>query len=223
MVLRSGDDFASLFQTAERIKEQAQRSGLFAFVDSDLAFDSPQALVAIDADRAGEMGVTTSSVANTLAILVGENYVNRFNWYDRAYDVIVQVPQAKRLSPDDLRHYYVSTASGKQVPLGTIINVETKPQADRLSQFNQMNAVTLSAVILPGVSMGSVIDYLKSLPKPPGVQIDWMSDSRQYINEGHRLTTIFGFALIFIFLVLAVQFESLRDPLVILVTVPLAV
>jgi len=223
MVLRAPDDFPSLYQAMEAIKGAAWGSGLFAFVDSNVAFDSPQARVTIDASKAGEMGVTMSAVADTLAILVGENYINRFNWYDRSYDVIAQVSQSERLSPQDLGGYYVRAQSGKLVPLSTLVDVQMRPEANRLPQFNQMNAITLSAVLMPGVPMGKAVDFLKSLPLPPGGKIDWLSDSRQYVMESNQLTISFGFALVVIFLVLAAQFESLRDPLVILVTVPLAI
>lgn len=223
MILRAPMEFSELHKAMEAIKGAAWGSGLFAFVDSDLAFDSPQAQLTVDADKAGEMGVTMSSIAETLAVLVGENYINRFNWFDRSYDVIAQVPQDKRKAPDDLTGYYVRAQSGDMVPLATVVDVEVQPQANSLPQFNQMNAVTLSAVLLPGVTMGQAVDFLQSQPLPPGAQIDWMSDSRQFVQEGSQLIVSFGFALIVIFLVLAAQYESFRDPLVILVTVPLAI
>ena len=223
MVLRSPAEFSELYEALEGIKGAAWGSGLFAFVDSDLAFDSPQAQLTINSAKAGEMGVTMDAIADTLAILVGENYVNRFNWFDRSYDVIVQVPQSKRRAPDDLTGYYVRAESGEMVPLATVVDVEVKPQANQLPQFNQMNAVTLSGVLLPGVTMGQAVEFLQSQPLPPGSSIDWLSDSRQFVKEGNRLVVSFGFALVVIFLVLAAQYESLRDPLVVLVTVPLAI
>lgn len=223
MVIRSSDDFPTIYQTLEGIKGAAWGSGLFAFVDSDLAFDSPEAHITIDHAKAGELGITMAEIADTLAVLVGENYVNRFNWHDRSYDVITQVPQGKRLTPDNLGQFHVKTASGALVPLSTIASIEMRPQPNRLPQFNQMNSATLSSVLLPGVTMGQAVDFLKSQPLPAGTTVDWLSNSRQYVTEGNRLTVSFGFALVIIFLVLAAQFESFRDPLVILVTVPLAV
>lgn len=223
MVIRSSDDFTTLYAALEKVKGAAWQSGLFAFVDSDLAFDSPEARISIDRAKAGEMGITMEAVADTLATMVGENYVNRFNWHDRSYDVIAQVPAGKRLTPDNLGQYHIKTASGALVPLSTVTKVEMRPEANRLSQFNQMNSATLSAILAPGVTMGQAVDFLKSQPLPAGTSVDWLSDSRQYVTEGDRLTISFGFALIVIFLVLAAQFESFRDPLVILVTVPLAI
>lgn len=223
MVIRSADDFSEIYETLERIKGAAWGSGLFAFVDSDLAFDSPEAHITIDRIKAGEMGVTMSEIADTLAVLVGENYINRFNWHDRSYDVIAQVPQDQRLTPDNLGQFHISAASGRLVPLSTVAHIEIRPQPNILPQFNQMNSATLSAVLLPGVTMGQAVDFLQSQPLPAGTTVDWLSNSRQFVLEGNQLTISFGFALIVIFLVLAAQFESFRDPLVILVTVPLAI
>ncbi|MGC4075985.1 MAG: efflux RND transporter permease subunit [Rubrivivax sp.] len=223
MVLRSPDDFGALYRTMEEIKDAARASGLFAFVESDLAFDSAQLRLSVDAAKAGEMGVSMSAIADTLATLVGESTVNRFNWFDRSYDVIAQVPRAQRSASDDLGGYYLRAQSGALVPLATLVEAHAAPAPNRLPQFNQMNAATLSGVLMPGVTMGQAVEYLQQLPLPAGARVDWLSDSRQYVNEGHRLTVSFAAALLVIFLVLAAQFESLRDPLVILVTVPLAV
>ncbi len=223
MVIRSPDDFSEIYQTLQQIKGAAWGSGLFAFVDSDLAFDSQDAHISIDRAKAGELGISMSEIADTLALLVGENYVNRFNWYDRSYDVITQVPQDRRLTPQNLGQFYVKTKSGRLVPLSTVVSIDINPQPNLLPQFNQMNSATLSAVLMPGVTMGQAVDFLQSQELPPGMTVDWLSNSRQYVQEGNQLTISFGFALIVIFLVLSAQFESFRDPLVILVTVPLAV
>jgi multidrug efflux pump len=223
MVIRSPGDFGEIYQAMEAIKGAAWGSGLFAFVDSDLAFDSPEARIVIDRAKAGELGVTMDAISGTLATLVGENYVNRFNYHDRSYDVIAQVPQDKRLTPDSLGRFYVKARSGELVPLSTVTRVEMRPQANRLPQYNQMNSATISGVLAPGATMGQAVEFLQKQQLPPGFQVDWLSDSRQYVYEGNRLTISFGFALVVIFLVLAAQFESFRDPITILVTVPLAV
>jgi multidrug efflux pump len=223
MVIRSSDDFPVIYQNLEALKGAARQSGLFAFVDSDLAFDSLNAHISIDRAKAGQLGISMGKIADTLALMVGENFVNRFNWHDRSYDVITQVPRDERLTPANLGQYYVRTGSGKLVPLSTVVDIELRPQPNLLPQFNQMNSATLSAVLMPGVAMGEAVNFLASQPLPAGMTIDWLSSSRQYVTEGNRLTVSFGFALIVIFLVLAAQFESFRDPLVILVTVPLAV
>ncbi|TRW14474.1 efflux RND transporter permease subunit [Glacieibacterium frigidum] len=223
MVLRSPADFSALYQSMEALKGAAWKSGLFVFVDSDLAFDNRTARIRIDSAKAGEVGVTMQAVADTLATLVGENYVNRFNFHDRSYDVIPQVRGQDRLTPENLGRFYVRSRSGQMIPLSTVMTVDVKPGANRLPQFNQMNAATLSGVLAPGVTMGQAVAFMDAQPMAPGITVDWLADSRQYVQEGNRLTVSFGFALIVIFLVLAAQYESFRDPLVILVTVPLAV
>jgi multidrug efflux pump len=222
MVILSAEDFSTIYRTLEGVKEAARQSGLFGFVDSDLAFDSPEARISVDRAKAGALGISMAEIADTLAVYVGENYVNRFNWRNRSYDVIIQVPQAQRLTPDSLGQFYVKSVTGVSLPLATVAHVEMRAQANSLTQFNQMNSATLSAVLAPGVTIGRAVKFLKSLPLPSGTSIDWLSESRQFVTEGNRLVVSFGFALVVIFLVLAAQFESFRDPFVILVTVPLA-
>jgi multidrug efflux pump len=207
----------------EKLKAAASKSGLFAVVDSDLTFDSRAVGVTIDRNQANALGVTMKDIADTLAVLVGENYVNRFDHDGRSYDVIPQVARAERLSSDMLNRYYVKTRGGKMVALSTVVRVSNGSQANALTQFNQMNSATLSAVAAPGVTMGQAVEFLQKQPLPAGYEIDWLGESRQYVQEGNRLTVTFVFALVVIFLVLAAQFESLRDPLVILVSVPLSV
>lgn len=223
MVIRSPDDFNQVYKILQQLKGAAWGSGLFAFVDSDLAFDSPEAHITINRDKAGELGVSMAEIADTLAILVGENYDDRFNWFDRSYDVITQAQPNQKLTEDDLGEFYVRTGSGKLVPLSTVVTIDQRPQPNQLPQFNQMNSATLSAVLMPGVTMGQAVDFLRSQPLPNNMTVDWMSNSRQFVSEGNRLTVSFIFAMVVIFLVLAAQFESFRDPLVILITVPLAI
>ncbi|WP_050402003.1 efflux RND transporter permease subunit [Bradyrhizobium embrapense] len=223
MVVRSAGDFSTIYQEVETLKAAAWKSGLFVFVDSDLAFDSPTARITIDHAKAAEAGVSMQTIADTLAVLVGENYVNRFNFFERSYEVIPQVRQADRITPDNLGNFNVRSSSGQMFPLSTVIKVNVKPEPNRLPQFNQMNAATISAVLKPGVTMGQAVAFMQAQKLSPGMTVDWLSDSRQYVQEGNRLIVTFGMALIVIFLVLAAQFESFRDPLVIMVTVPLAV
>lgn len=223
MVLRAPDNFKTLYETGETIKNAAYASGLFLYVQNDLSFDGSQAHISIDSAKARQMGVSMQTIADTLSTLVGENYVNRFNFHSRSYDVIPQVLGSDRMTPQDLERFYIKTTSGKMVPLSTVTHIERQPQANQLTQFGQMNSTTLEMLPVPGVSMGQAVNFLKSQKLPSGTSVDWLSDSRQFVQEGNRMLVSFGFALIVIFLVLAAQFESLRDPLVILVTVPLAV
>ena len=223
MVLQAPASYPDLFAQMEKLKADAAKSGLFAAVDSDLTFDSRAINVDIDRDAANALGITMQHIAETFAVLVGENYVNRFNHDGRAYDVIPQVTRSERLSADTLSRYYVKTASDEMIPLSTVVRVSTGHQPAMLNQFNQRNAVTFSAIPAAGVTMGEAVAFLRSWNLPAGYSIDWLGESRQFVQEGNRLVVTFVCALIVIFLVLAAQFESVRDPFVILVTVPLSV
>jgi multidrug efflux pump len=225
MVVRSTAGYEAAFAVMERLKDKARKSGLFVVVDSDLRYDNPVVRVKVNRLKANELGVDMKEVADTLAVLVGENYVNRFNLKGRSYDVIPQVARADRLSPESLGKFYLKTRSGYLTPLSTVVEITTATEPNKLTQFNQLNAATLQAIPAPGVSMGEAVAFLEAEAKgtlPPGYTYDWLGDSRQYVREGNQLNLTFAFALVVIFLVLAAQFESLRDPLVILVTVPLS-
>jgi multidrug efflux pump len=226
MVINSPEGFDRVFQAMEEIKTRALKSGLFMVIDSDLAFNSPAVHLRIDRAKANDLGITMADVGSTLALLVGENYVNRFNLSGRSYEVIPQVPRADRLSPDQLSHYYVKTRSGGTVPLSTVVSVESGVEPNALTQYNQLNSATFSAVPMIGVTMGQVVKFLEQTAEevlPRGFNHDYLSESRQYVREGNQLTVTFVFALIIIYLVLSAQFESLRDPLVILVSVPMSI
>jgi hypothetical protein len=208
-----------------KLKDAARKSGLFIVSDSDLDFNQPVVRVKIDRSKASDLGITMAQVGNTLATLLGGNYVNRFNLEGRSYQVIPQVPRGKRLSPEALGGYYVATATGQQVPLSTMVSIETGTDPNALTHYNQLNSATFQAVPMPGVTVGQAVDFLEGEAKklPAGFSHDYLADSRQYVQEGNQLAITFGFALIIIFLVLAAQFESLRDPLVIMISVPMAI
>jgi multidrug efflux pump len=225
MVITSTGGYKEIYEAMAKIKDAARKSGLFMVIDSDLDFNQPMVRVAIDRSKANELGVTMQSIGDTLAVLVGENYVNRFNLAGRSYEVIPQVPRADRLTPETLTRYYVNSASGQPVPLSNLVTLETGTEPNALTQYNQLNSATFQAVPMPGVTMGQAVDFLEQQTKnlPAGFSHDYLSDTRQYVREGQQLTITFVFALIVIFLVLAAQFESLRDPLVILVSVPMSI
>jgi multidrug efflux pump len=210
----------------QKIKAAARKSGLFIVVDSDLDFNNPVIRFHIDAAKANDLGINMAKIGDTLATMVGENYVNRFNLGGRSYEVIPQVPRGERLTPDRLTRYYVTTASGQQVPLSTVAAIEQGTDPNALTHYNQLNSATFSAVPMPGVSMGQAVAFLEKTAKellPPGFSRDYLSESRQYVQEGNQFAITFVFAVIVIFLVLAAQYESLRDPLVILVSVPMSI
>jgi multidrug efflux pump len=224
MVIDSTGDFVPIYQAMLKIKDAARKSGLFMVVDSDLDFNQPTIQVDIDRGKANDLGISMQAIGDTLALLVGENYINRFNLGGRSYQVIPQVPRVERLNSETLTHYYVTSAAGQQVPLSNLVSVKTTTSPNALTRYNQLNSATFQAVPMPGVTMGQAVDFLEKAAKdlPVGFSHDYLSDARQYAREGNQLVLTFIFALIVIFLVLAAQFESLRDPLVILVSVPMS-
>jgi multidrug efflux pump len=223
-VVNTPNDYESLLQVTEKIKQEAMASGKFAFLNVDLAFDKPEVVVDIDRAKAAQMGVSMQDLGATLAILLGEGEVNRFTIDGRSYKVIAQVERPYRDNPAWLSNYYVKSESGQMVPLGTLIKVSDRARPTKLKQFQQLNAAIIEGV--PIVSMGEAVDAVAQIAReqaPRGYSFDYAGASRQYIQEGSALYATFGLALAIIFLVLAAQFESFRDPLVILVTVPLSI
>jgi multidrug efflux pump len=226
MVISSVTDYQTIFKVMNEIKMDALKSGLFAFQDSDLDFNQPTLNIRIDHAKANDLGITMASIAGTLQALVGENYVNRFSLNGRSYEVIPQVPRDHRLNAEDLTQFYVATASGHQIPLSTIATIDNSTTPNALVEYNQLNSATFQAVPLPGVTQGQAVAFLEDAAKrhlPAGFRHDYLSESRQYVNEGNALLYTFAFALLVIYLVLAAQFESVRDPLVIMVSVPMSI
>jgi multidrug efflux pump len=226
MVISSIEGYEPIFRVMSEIKAEAYKSGLFAFIDSDLDYNTPNFKLKIDRSKANDLGITMESISNTLAAMVGENYVNRFALNGRSYEVIPQVERNQRLSADELTKYYVTTTGGQQIPLSTIVSVESGTGPNALVEYNQLNSATFQAMPLPGVTEGQAVAFLDDVSKrllPQGFKHDYLSESRQYVTEGNALVLTFGFALLVIYLVLAAQFESLRDPLVIMVSVPMSI
>ncbi|MGP2664467.1 MexW/MexI family multidrug efflux RND transporter permease subunit [Serratia nevei] len=225
MVLRTPQDYPQLYRTLEEVKQNARNSGLFMVVDSDLDYNNPLAEVHIDRAKANSLGIRMSDIGESLAVLVGENYLNRFGMDGRAYDVIPQSLREQRLTPQALARQFVRTQDNTLVPLSTVVSVAVKVEPNKLTQFNQQNAATLQAIPAPGVSMGEAVAFLERQANalPAEFSHDWQGDSRQYTQEGSALVFAFLAALVIIYLVLAAQYESLKDPLIILITVPLSI
>ena len=223
-VINTPNDYASLLQVAERVKQRALASGKFAFLDIDLAFDKPEVVVDIDRAKAAQMGVSMEDIGLTLATLLGEGEINRFTIDGRSYKVIAQVERAYRDNPGWLGNYQVKSESGEMLPLSTLITLSDRARPTQLNQFQQLNSAIIQGV--PIVSMGEAIETVRQImaeEAPAGFAADYAGAARQFIQEGSALYATFGLALALIFLVLAAQFESFRDPLVILVTVPLSI
>ena len=224
-VITTTADYQQLAQVLANVQAEAQKSGLFIFTDSDLKFETPQVELKIDHDKANRLGITMSDIGGSLATLLGGNYVNRFNLYGRSYQVIPQVPRQYRLTDEWLKRYQVRTSTGALVPLSSVVSIGQSVQPNALTSFQQLNSATLSGVPFPGRTVGEAIDFLKTTAQqklPEGFSYDFQGESRQYVQEGSTLVITFVFALIIIYLVLAAQYESFRDPLIILIALPTA-
>ncbi len=225
-VIRSTGSADQVYEVAEEIKNRAQKSGRFIVVQDSLSFTRPQALVTIDRDRAAALGVSISEIGSTLTALVGGGSVSKFDLESRSYDVITQVEQAQRFNPESLGAYYVRSTTGGMVPLSAVITVTTQASPVAIEQFNQLNSATISGLPLPGVATGDALQSLRDIAAevmPAGFFEDFAGQSRLEITEGNSTLVAFGLAIVIIYLVLAAQFESFRDPLVIMLTVPLSI
>ncbi|MFZ5779300.1 MAG: efflux RND transporter permease subunit [Pseudomonadota bacterium] len=225
-VITTTGDFQQLNQVAQEFLEEAQKSGMFIFLNTDLKIDQPQAMVEIDRDRAAQLGLKMSDVGGALAWMLGGGYVNYFSMEGRSYKVIPQVQQEARLNPNQLLDYYIRAADGTSVPVSTVAKIVTKVIPQSLNHFQQLNSATIQGVAMPGVAQAEALAYLKGLAArtlPQGYTIDYGGLSRQYIQESGGFVLTFAFALIIIFLSLAALFESFRDPLIILFSVPMSI
>ncbi len=222
-VIRTAGDYKTLAGVLDQMLAESRKSGLFIFTDGDLKFDTPQVEVKIDAAKASSLGVTMQDIGATLATFLGGNYVNRFNLAGRSYEVIPQAPRDFRLTNDWLKRYQLRTASGTLIPLSTVVSVTEKTQPNALTSFQQLNSATLSGVPFPGHTLGETLTFLQSKAKeifPEGYTYDFQGESRQFMQEGNTLALAFVFSLVVIYLVLAAQFESFRDPLIVLIALP---
>lgn len=223
-VINTAGDYPALLDVAQRIKARAQASGKFAFLDIDLAFDKPEVVVEIDRAKAAQMGVSMDDLGGTLATLLGEGEINRFTLEGRSYKVIAQVERPYRDNAGWLNNYYVKNDQGQLLPLSTLISVSDRARPRQLNQFQQLNSAIIQG--FPMVSIGEALQTVQAIAHeeaPEGFSFDYAGAARQFVQEGSALWVTFGLALAIIFLVLAAQFESFRDPLVILVTVPLSI
>ncbi|MDD5586504.1 MAG: efflux RND transporter permease subunit, partial [Alphaproteobacteria bacterium] len=225
-VITSTQPFERIDEVAQNFLQEARKSGRFIFLDSDLKIDLPQATVNINRDKTAQLGLTMNDVGGALSAMLGGGYVNYFSLYGRSYKVIPQVQQQHRLNTEQLKNYYIQTADGSSVPLSTIADIRMQVVPETLNHFQQLNAATISGVMYPGIALGDALTYMKDLAGstlPEGYSIDYAGQSRQFEQESSGFVITFMFALIIIFLTLAAQFESFRDPVTILISVPMAI
>jgi multidrug efflux pump len=227
LVIASSAEPQQLQEIAGQLVQKAFASGMFLFADADLKFDQPQAEVVFDRDKLRSQGVDLSQAGLDLATLLGGDYVNRFSIQGRSYKVIPQVRRSDRLTPDQLEQIYITGSEDRLVPLSTFATLRTTAEPRELKKFQQLNAVRIQGAIPPPVPLDAALSFLENEARavlPPGFTIDYAGESRQLRTEGGRFLATFLLSAILIYLVLAAQFESFRDPFIILAgSVPLAV
>jgi multidrug efflux pump len=226
-VIASAAEPQQVSALAEQIVQKAMASGMFIFADTDVKFDQPQTEVVFDRDKLRSQGVDLSQAGQDLSTMLGGNYVNRFSIQGRSYKVIPQVKRVERLTADQLSQIYVKGSSDKLVPLSTFATLRTTTEPRSLNKFQQLNAVRIQGVIPPNVPLDQALTFLENEAKqvlPQGFTVDYAGESRQLRVEGSKFLGTFLLSAILIYLVLAAQFESFRDPFIVLAgSVPLAI
>jgi multidrug efflux pump len=222
-ILKTQEGYDRLYGVVQQILARARESGQFYFIKSDFNFSKPEIRLTVNRERAEAMGVSMRDIGQTLGAILAEGYISRFSLAGRSYKIIPQARQDKRQNADIISQYYVYSARGDQISLSDLVDIKYTSVPAELVQFQQQNAAKIDAV--PGVPLGQALETLREISAqvaPAGYTFDYQGQSRQLIKEGSALTVTFGFAIIIVFLVLAAQYESLRDPFIILTTVPLA-
>lgn len=225
-VIKSTSDFQQLYPYSQQLLQAALKSGKFIFLQSDLKLDQPQSTVVIDRDKASALGLNMSQVGAVLGYALGGGYVNYFGLDGRSYKVIPQVQRKARLNVADLKEYYVLSSSGINVPLSSIATIEDKVIPETINHFQQQNSATIQGVIAPGVAEADALKTLQTLGSqilPPEYTVDYGGPMRQFVQTSSAFIFTFAFALIIIFLSLAALFNSFRDPLIILISVPMSI
>ncbi|MDD7569648.1 MAG: efflux RND transporter permease subunit [[Actinobacillus] rossii] len=224
-VLTSPSSTKELAQVAGSFLDKVRKSGKFVYSNLTLKYDVVQMRIKVDKEKAGTYGITMQQIASTLGYYLSEATITRVDIDGRAYKVIAQVKRENRLSPESFKNYFVNASNGESVPLSSLLEVTLEPQPYSLPRFSQLNSAEIQLVPSPTTTTGDAIAWLQDAAKdlPQGYSYDWKGEARQLVQEGNSLATTFVLAVLIIFLVLAIQFESIRDPLVILVSVPLAI
>ena len=226
LVIQSTGDPSQVYEVAEQIRQEAQASGRFIIVQNSLSFGSQQVTVTVDRDRAAALNLPVRDIGTTLSLLVGGGAVAQFDRDSNSYDIIMQVPREYRENPERLGDFFVRSASGEMVPLSAVVTISTNVSAAAIEQFNQLNSATISALPMPGVTTGDGLATIENIARPllpQGFFIDYSGQSRLEAEQGNTIMIAFGLAIIVIYLVLAAQFESFRDPLIIMMSVPLSI
>lgn len=225
-VLLTPEDYSDLDVAADELLGKAMQSGNFLFLQKAVDMTRPKTTIVLDRDRAGMLGVDMREIGRNLELMLGGNYVNWFSLEGRSYKVIPQVKRELRADSEMLEGYYVRTGDGDIMPMSTLVSFKDSVEPSDRSQFQQLNSLIIQGIAAPGISMGDAISYLNTEAKrtlPQNYGWDYAGVSRQYAQQGNALVVTFFVSLIIIYLVLAAQFESWRDPLVILMSVPMSI
>ena len=225
-VVESSGPIETLAAASDRVLADARKSGLFAFIDKDLKIDQPQVTIELDRGKVAELGLDVASVSNNLNWLLGGNFVNYFSLDQRSYRVMPMVVRDQRLDARQILDYPIAEIGGVPIKLGTVATLSHQVVPESINHFQQLNDATLGGVPRPGVTVDAAYRALKRIAAadlPDGFATDTSGPLREYVTEQGSFATTFGFAVVIIFLALAALFESFRDPLVILVSVPMSV
>ena len=225
-VISSNADYKELDRVSEEVLQKARQSGMFAFVTKDLSYSRPEITVRIDRELAARLGISMADIGETLQIMLGEAETNRFTMEGRSYKVIPQADRGFRLTKEWLERYYVRTTERALVPLSTVVTLGQKVEPNALKQFQQLNSATIQGFVLPPNTLGDSLEFLEQAlyeVAPTGFRVGYQGASRRFMQESQGFLLLFATSLVFIYLVLAAQFNSFRDPLIVLISVPLSV
>ncbi len=224
-VLSSNADYRELNRVADEVLAAARQSGIFAFITKDLRYSRPEISVAIDRELAARLGISMRDIGETLQIMLGEAETNRFSLEGRSYKVIPQAARGFRLTKEWLERYYLRTSDGNLVPMSTVINVGRRVEPNNMKQFQQLNSATIQGFVVPPNTLSTGLEFLEKTLKDvaPSYRVGYEGESRRFIEESQGFLILFATSLIFIYLVLSAQFNSFRDPMIVLISVPLSI
>lgn len=225
-VIQTPEPFIQLNEVAQNFIEEAKKTGQFVYLDSDLKIDKQQTTIDLDRDKISQMGLTMQDIGNVLSANLSENYINYFSMDGRSYQVIPQAMRDQRQNYNQILNYYIKTINGVIVPLSTVVKFKNMVVPEQINHFQQENSATISAILAPNITQGQGLQTFNNIAQqifPSGYSVNYAAQSRQFIQESGALVITFFFALIVIYLSLAALFESFRDPLIVLISVPMSI
>lgn len=226
MVVQLSGSYQELYAIMDRLKEAVEKTGMLVSVQSDLKMDSQQIEVGFDRELASNLGISVADIYDALSILFAGRHITDYEAAGENYEVVVQLAEDLRTDPDRLNDVFVRAPGGQMVPLGSLITIKNIVKPEALGHFNRLRAARLTANLAPGVSLGDAVERLSKITDqtlPPNAKYDWTGFTQSYIESSGAMYTTIVLALVFIYLVLAAQFESFRDPLIIMLTVPFSI